>query len=334
MNYSMIDMDAVLSEYYKRQSDNIRSLEDRKEEIYDKIPEIEKLSHEISDYALTLAKKRIMREEGIPSPEEAELHIRELSAKKTELLKKNGYPADYLEMHYTCPICKDEGYVDNKPCKCLTNHIIKEFYKSSNLLSMIGEENFDNFRIDYYSDKTLSPGKRSPRENVTDILSRSHKFIDDFGKTKNSGNIYIFGDVGLGKTFLCNCIAKELLDKGVTVFYVTAIEMFDIISQKIRSRDIADDIMKLYDFIYSSELLIIDDLGTETNNSFIQSNLFDIINRRLLLGRSTIISSNMDINDLKEHYTERTASRIIENYDFFRMYGDNIRYTKKLQEIK
>ncbi len=334
MNYSMIDMDDILSEYYKRQSDNIRSLEDRKEEIYEKIPEIEKLSHEISDYALTIAKQRIMKVEGIPSPEEAQKHIDDLSKEKTELLRRNGYPADYLEMHYTCPLCKDEGYVDDKPCKCFTNHIINEFYKSSNLLSMIGEENFDSFRLDYYSDKPLSPGKKSPRENVEDILSRSHKFIDGFGKSKNAGNIYIFGDVGLGKTFLCNCIAKALLDKGFTVFYVTAIEMFEIISQKIRSKDQADDIMKLYDFIYSSELLIIDDLGTETNNSFIQSNLFDIINRRLLLGKSTIISSNMDINDLKEHYTERTASRVIENYDFFRMYGDNIRYTKKLQTIK
>ena len=334
MNYSMIDMDNVLSEYYRRQSDNIREHEERKEEIYSKIPEIEKLSHEISDYALDIAKKRIMKEADIPTSEEADKHIEELSLRKKELLKKNGYPEDYLEMHYTCPICKDEGYVDNKPCKCFTKHIINEFYKASNLISKIEAENFKNFRAEYYSDKPVAPGKKSPRENVTEILDKAHKFINDFGESNASGNIYIYGDVGLGKTFLCNSIAKELLDRGFTVFYVTAIELFDIISQRIRLRDSADDIQKLYDFIYNSELLIIDDLGTETNNSFIQSNLFDIINRRLLLKKSTIISSNMDIKDLKEHYTERTASRIIENYDFYRLFGDNIRYTKKLQTIK
>ena len=142
----------------------------------------------------------------------------------------------------------------------------------------------------------------------------------------DGGNIFLYGDTGMGKTFLSNCIAKALIDSGVSVIYVTSFELVNIFEKRIKDKTEADAFA--YDHIFDADLLIIDDLGTEFTNSFTKSNLFEIINERLLHQKSTVISSNLNIREIKELYTERIASRIADRYKILRFFGDDIRAKK------
>ncbi len=137
------------------------------------------------------------------------------------------------------------------------------------------------------------------------------------------------GNTGLGKTFLSNCIAKEILDMGKTVLYQTAPIMLDNI---LDYRFGKSDYTELYDNIINVDLLIIDDLGAESLNSFKLSELFNIINARLLSQNKhvtkTIISTNLNMNNLMDTYSERIFSRLASYYNVCRFFGEDIRINK------
>ena len=142
-------------------------------------------------------------------------------------------------------------------------------------------------------------------------------------------NLFLYGNTGVGKTFLSNCVAKELLERGYSVIYFTAFQLFDILSKGIFDRDA--DAIAAHQNIFECDLLIIDDLGTEFSNSFTTSQLFLCINERLLRQKSTIISTNLNLNQMIDMYSERTWSRISSNYSLIKLFGDDIRIQKKLR---
>lgn len=135
-----------------------------------------------------------------------------------------------------------------------------------------------------------------------------------------------------GKTFMSNCIARELLKKGKTVIYQTAPVLLEsVINYKLSNqKNSLDDILKS---ILDCDLLIIDDLGTETLNSMKLSELFNIINTRILnLNHKitkTIISTNLNIKDIFNNYEERIGSRIAGYYDIYYFFGDDLRFKKR-----
>ena len=296
--------------------------------VYEDIPEIREIDLKISEAALTEAKNRILGK--AENSEDYQSTIDDLSEKKKELLKKAGLPTDYLNPIYNCPICKDWGEIDGKVCSCAKKLRITELYRRSNLNYLLERENFDSFRLDYYSKNAYKNKKKTPYENASNILNNAKRFVEDFDKKHDS--ILIFGSTGLGKTFLSNCIAKALLDKGHTVLYLSSNELFEeVLSKYIMSRNEDDKkiLEPIYQYLYNSDLLIIDDLGTEVLSSFVKSQLFEIINKRILTGRSTLITSNLDLETLQDRYTERVMSRIADNYILYQLYGDDIRYIKK-----
>ena len=199
--------------------------------------------------------------------------------------------------------------------------------------------------MDYYSREPVSEETLSPYENVSVILDMLHRYIDsfedNFTQLLNSTdddiivkpNILFWGNTGLGKTFLTNCIAKELLDRGHSVLYLSANDLFEnlIGSYIMQGKTELEDLYKL---VYNCELLVIDDLGTEYTNNFVRSQLFEIINKRALERKSTLISTNLDLTALENNYTPRTVSRLLENYNIFNLYGDNIRYQKLRNSIQ
>lgn len=134
-----------------------------------------------------------------------------------------------------------------------------------------------------------------------------------------------------GKTFMSNCIANEILKKGKTVLYQTAPVLLEsVIEYKMsKSKNTSENI---YDSVLNTDLLIIDDLGTETLNSMKLSELFTIINTRILNLNNkitkTIISTNLNINDIFNHYEERIGSRIAGYYDIYYFFGDDLRFRK------
>lgn len=254
--------------------------------------------------------------------------IAELSARRIQLLKELGYPADYLNPPYDCPDCQDTGYIGRERCHCLVQASIDLIYAQSNLQDALEEENFERFCAEWYAEDIVdeSTGMTS-REAALLALERCRTFASRFDEEK--GNLLLFGDTGVGKTFLSHCIAGELMATGHSVIYFSAHQLFDILAQSAFGRDAsaADTCRNIFD----CDLLIIDDLGTEMPNSFTTSQFFICLNDRIRSGKSTLISSNLELFDIASIYSERVFSRISNSFTLLHLFGHDIRIQKKLR---
>lgn len=334
MYYNTISIENILHGYEQKRLRNKRLLQERTAAVYKAVPQIETLDNEISSSYLRAARLRVGGTgEDKARADEIKAHSRAMSAEKQRLLVENGYPSDYLMPIYDCDICKDTGYDNGRRCTCFTKQLIASLYEHSNLRNVLEKENFDTFSLDFYGKEPYEGKDYSPRENISNILQRSKQLIRDFDtEGRERGNILIYGETGLGKTFLTNCIAKELLDTGHSVLYLSANELFEgVLAEYLMNRK--TELEELYNYIYNSELLVIDDLGTELTNNFVLSQLFEIINKRRIIGVSTLISTNLSMKQLRNRYSERIMSRIIADYTVFNIYGDNIRYQKRKKAI-
>lgn len=316
----------VIRSYEELQNRNRRIQEERIQDLYGKLPRLEEIRREIA--SLSLKKARIMLTGRNPE-EDFDLNkaLSELAEERRALLLGNGYPEDYLELPCSCPRCRDTGYADGRKCSCFLQKEVNILYDQSNLKEILKKENFDTFSLDYYPEDLINKKTgHSAREYAERAVTIAKNFISDFGP--GIGSLCIYGDTGVGKTFLSNCIARELLEKGVSVLYLTAFELFDSLEARKFSSELS--ITETHSHIFDCDLLIIDDLGSELNNSFTTSQLFLCINQRILEGKSTIISTNLSVEDLRASYSERIFSRIISNYKMIPMFGRDIRIQKQL----
>ena len=320
----------ILISYQKKRDKAESDLELRKNDVYSQIPEFKKLDDEISKVGLQLAKLVLQN----PSNKEniileSKKKMDELKSQKKELLTKYKVPNGYLEIQHDCNICKDKGFLDNgHKCNCLKQEIINEAYKMSNISRMLEKENFTTLDTSIFSSEKDPESNISPQQNMLQIVSICESFILDFDKD-NGENLLFYGDTGLGKTFMCNCIAKSLLDKGHLVIYQTAFKMFEII-EDYKFKNVDSHISKEnYENLFDCDLLIIDDLGTELTNSFTNSELFNILNTRLLSGKKTIISTNLSPMQLGSNYAQRIFSRIFDRFKMVKFIGKDLRWESK-----
>lgn len=329
----IMDYGGITAQLSKRRQNNIRLQDSRKAELYTSLPRVKEIDNELAHLNVQASKARIQHQEFDSASNSAK--IASLKDERRTLMQSAGFPYDYIDPIYTCPLCKDRGYLpDGSSCNCLKQMAIDQLYEQSELDKVLTVENFDSFDLSLYADDKSSLEKHSypARENASNILKSAKDFTENF-KTTRPG-ILIYGETGTGKTFLTNCIAKSLLDKGYTVLYLSAIDLFDNILPDIIMRNSRDPQQRmLYDYIYNCDFLIIDDLGTEITNSFVQSQLFEIINRRTIRRQSTLISTNLDMKKISGRYTERVMSRIVDSYLIFNLYGKNIRYVKRIGRI-
>lgn len=253
-----------------------------------------------------------------------------LAEKKTLLEKLNIHPQD-LEPIYECSLCQDTGYRQQGDswvkCSCFQNRLIKELYRDSGIMERMKQENFEYFQEQLFSDSPHEKYVVSPRENILDLKREAIAFINDFENSKRK-NLIFYGDPGLGKTFLCTCIAKELLDRQKTVFYQSASDLFALLSDYTFSKEEKQrEILRpVYDFVNSSDLLIIDDLGSELTNSFTLTVLFNILNHRMMGSKKILLSTNLNPGELHERYGERIASRLVMSFNYYRFYGKDLRW--------
>ena len=208
-------------------------------------------------------------------------------------------------------------------------------YTQSNLQEILKSENFSTLSLDYYSRNHIDPVTgRSSLDSMKTALHACHEFVDTF--STDFRNILLYGDTGVGKTFLSNCIAKELIDAAYSVIYFSSKHFFDILAENTfgkKDSDSYDEESPDTNYIYNCDLLIIDDLGTEMANGFTSSQLFACLNERILRRKSTIISTNLALDDIKNIYSERIFSRLSSSYTMLRLTGDDIRIQKKLLNL-
>lgn len=321
----------ILKQYDKIQMESQRLLNQKQEKIYKLIPRIKKIDELLGQTGLTITRAIIAN----PSHsnvliQELEIQNNALKDEKAQLLEQNGYSKDYLTLSYICQECKDTGYIDNKMCKCMQQKLIEKAYLQSNLKDVLLYENFDNFDIRYYSEEVDAKEGISAKENIMKIMKTCMQFSRDF--EQDYKNLILYGNPGLGKTFLCNCIAKELLDRGKTVLYVTAFQLFKLIEEERFNKDSNEEINEYLDTLLTVDLLIIDDLGTEFSTVITSSELYNIINSRLLNKKSTIISTNLPPSNWVDIYSDRVVSRIQGNYIVLKFFGEDIRIKKKYKK--
>ena len=298
----------------------------RTAEVYKKVPEIQKIDDFLGRTGIELCKTILSGAKKADIKKLAKEN-QNRQAERGKLLKAAGFSTDYLEDVYKCSKCLDTGTIEGGvKCSCFKQKLIAKYYQMSNLSRAIAGENFDSFSLDYYSTVIHENSGVSPREKMEIIYRYAKKFVAEF--EENRGNLFFHGKVGLGKTFLCNCIAKDVLDMGHTVLYLPATKLFKVIEDARFNRSELESPNEQINFFYTAELLIIDDLGTEFSTLATQSALFDIVNSRILDGKATIISSNLSPKDLESHCSDRLVSRFIEHYEFFHFIGDDIRMKK------
>ena len=330
-------LSTLLLEYDQKKRRAELDLESRKQELYARFPRLEEIETELNNFAINTAKNILNG--SLSSLENLNAKVAELKAEKEKLLKTNKIPSDFLKPHYECTLCNDTGYVQvenasSTLCSCLKQKLLDVSYNKSNI-SNLGKENFETFNPNIYSDKP-EPEKYkinvSPRQNMISIKSKCLEFIENFDNPETH-NLLFTGNTGLGKTFMSNCIANELIKKGKNVLYQTAPVLLETVIDNKMSKYKTSSQDDFYKNVLECDLLIIDDLGTECLNSMKLSELFTILNTRLLNLNNkvtkTIISTNLNINNIFKSYEERIGSRIAGFYDIYYFFGDDLRFKLK-----
>lgn len=321
--------DQIARIYDQRRINNRHILEQRITEVYSSIPGFEELDTSKGDIASKQLSLIISGDKKAVSDTREQLKI--VESKKRMLLLQHGYSDDYLDPVYTCNDCKDTGYIDSHRCHCFQDEFLKILYRHSNLNKIVEQENFNKFNLEYYPDDYISSANdMTPRDNMQKVLNICKDFIDKFNDEK--GSLLLYGASGVGKTFLSNCIAKEILDKGCSVIYLTSYQLFDILETKVFHSNELDDLSSgILSMLNTCDLLIIDDLGTEMINKFTEVQLFVCMQERIHNRLSTIISTNLSFDDISNNYSERIFSRLTGYYKLVKITGDDIRIKKALK---
>ncbi len=324
MALSNAQYDEIMREYDRRQLDNRHITAMRLDEAYKKAPRLREIDSAIASCSVRQAEKLLDGDKDALNA--LKMQIKTFRDEKKEIFSSLCYPEDYFEPVYTCPDCRDTGYINGTRCHCFKQAVINTVYSQSNIREILNRENFSTFSFDYFSNDEINPATgMTSLQTMQNAVRECQTFINDFDNKPK--NLLLYGTTGVGKTFLSNCVAKELLDRGYSVIYFTAFQLFDILSKGVFEKD--SDAIAAHKNIFDCDLLIIDDLGTELSNSFTTSQLFLCINERILRHKSTIISTNLELGQIVDNYSERTLSRISSNYSIIKLFGDDIRIKKR-----
>ncbi|MBR3637869.1 MAG: ATP-binding protein [Lachnospiraceae bacterium] len=321
MSLSNTQYNEILSEYKERQLESSRMISLRYKEVCQKIPSYRLTEEEIVSLSAEMARAKIRKDE--PKIKEIDERLEELRLKQKLSLTDAGFSINYLEPVYQCSLCKDTGFIDGNRCSCLKMRIIEKMFEQSSIREMLANDNFENMQTD------LQVGEAG--RQFDKAAGKAKKFVENFGKAYS--NLCFSGTVGTGKTFLSNCIFGELLKQGYSYVYFSAPTLFsELADYKFRRTN--NDLNPL-EILHSCDLLVIDDLGTEITNSFTASELLTLLNERHKSRKSTIISTNLSLEELCERYSERVFSRLFSNFDICTLSGQDIRlYLKQMQNRK
>lgn len=317
--------DQIMKYYENIQDENRHEMNRRREEAYAKLPSLTTLDRNTAGLAMQKLRARLEN-----SGSEPNVTFEQITSRRKELLLSAGYPADFLDPIYTCKDCKDTGYIEKDltaegsayaktKCHCFVKREIELLYENSNMDAALLSNKFANLTYDYRDGDDL--------ERLKGAVRISRAFTENFDKDYK--NLLFFGTVGTGKSFLSGCIANTLIESGHSVMYFSAIGLFDMLSRYYFGQKGKETLYNFCKNLYNYDLVIIDDLGTEMTNNFVSSQLFDLINERHMGKKSTLISTNLTLEELRDRYSDRTFSRISSNFEICKLSGPDFRLTKK-----
>ena len=312
--------DTIMREYNRRQAQNRRLQEAHQAEAYEKIPRLREIDEEVATLSARKVRALINRQEsGI---DDLRNDIALLSQERTALLLSSGYPADYLEMPCTCPICQDKGIVNDKWCQCFQKLLMEETARELNRNSPLSLSSFESFRLDLYPD-VINPALRVSERA---IMQRNLEFCKTYAEnfTEQSEGILMSGATGLGKTHLSLAIASKVLQKGYTVIYGSSPELLHTLEREYFGKSDKDTMSALT----GCDLLIFDDLGAEMDKPLYESLLYEIINARVCRRLPMIVSTNYNTTDLQKHYPDKICSRLL-SFRLMAFFGNDIRRVLK-----
>ncbi len=302
-------------------ADNVAEHYLRQNRIYSRIPEIADIDQRLRMQMVELVGATIKKGAELNAAVSAlEKESLELQARKAELLVEHGYEISYLDDIYSCPVCHDTGYVGGKMCACLKALYNAELTRELSSLLKNSDECFEKFDLSLYGDA---------RESMEIVFDTCREYAQSF--SERSMNLMFQGGTGLGKTFLSACIARVVAANGHSVCYETASAALEAFETKKFSRDAetAEKAATKVDRMLDCELMILDDLGTEMPTPMAVSALYTLINTRLVGGRKTIISTNLEDTELLRRYNPQICSRLDGEFTKLPFFGTDIRALKK-----
>lgn len=245
-----------------------------------------------------------------------------LQQERKALLEENFQP-DFLDETPVCEICGGSGYVGSAMCSCLKALCSQEQMKELRQLTC-GYETFSSFRLDYYPEQIDRTYGASPRA----IMERNFRYCKQYAENfcEGAGNLLFVGGTGLGKTFLSACIANAVTEKGYSVAYESAPQLFTKLERNRFNPN--DQTREEAERFSNCDLLIIDDLGTEMPSSFITAALYSLVNERLLAGKPILISTNLNADEVAKRYSPQIASRLVGEFKGLTFVGQDIRLLK------
>ena len=306
-------------------------LERRTEEIYRRVPAVERIDRELRGTAARIV-AAAFSEGGDPEKALEQLAAGNLALQRerAELLVGAGYPYDALDGEPECALCRDSGFLpEGEPCRCLMAYYTQEQNRRLSKLLDLGNQSFETFSLDWYSGEVWPEYGRSPLENMKMIREICGDYARTFPRCR--GNLLFTGAPGLGKTFLSACVAREVSARGFSVVYDTASHVLEQFERRKFGREdpYEEDPDRDVNRYLRCDLLLMDDLGTEMNLPFSQSVVYQIINERLVNARRTVLSSNLPVEELGRRYGEAVLSRIRGEYQIVWFFGEDIRRLKR-----
>lgn len=291
--------------------------------IYEKYPRLKEIDKELKNAGSHMLKETLRRrgEDRDKLVKEFKEHYANLEKEKQSILDNAGISQDMLKPKFRCRLCEDTGIYKDKECKCMKKRRIEKMYTLSNIHENMKEQNFEKFDSSLFSKEPILNGV-SQYDRILEISDTCREGIA--GMEKTPFYALFMGGVGLGKTFLCSCLAKFAMEMGYSVVYATAYDIADVLVKVKFNRATGEDYETL-DLINSCDLLIVDDLGTEGINSATNTEIFTVINNRLLNKKSLIISTNLSLKDINRIYGERVFSRFMGGFKMCQFIGRDLR---------